>query len=894
MTLEAGTRLGAYEILGLIGAGGMGQVYRARDTRLQRTVAIKILPHEWREDANRLRRFEQEARAAGTLNHPNILAVHDVGADQGQPFVVTELLDGETMRSRMDTGPLPLRKALEYARQIALGLAAAHEGGIVHRDLKPENIFVTKDGRVKVLDFGLAKLAIEPGMASATETASILQTAPGVVMGTAAYMAPEQARGLTADPRSDIFSFGAVLYEMLGGRRAFPGNSAVDVLSAIISRDPAPLDREGVPPAIEKIVRRSLEKNPDERFQSARDLAFALEAVENLGSGGSSGAVRASGAVRRQRFGGAAGMAAIAAGVAAGILIDRLALTRSPDDAAPRFSRVFRFTSTPAREFAPAISPDGKWVAYLSDARGVVDVWVKFIAGGEASNLTAESGLELQGRVLASGMHISPDGTSVAALARPAGSTDPFTVWLIPAPLPGAPRKLLDATSGVRWSPDGARLAIVRAGSARGDALVVAAADGSNGRELVPQQAGVHMHWPAWSSNGRYLYYQRASDPYSSEPSEIFRAPVDGGSPESIVRTARRAVFAAPMPDGSGLIYAANPDSADLELWWRSEDGRHSQRLTTGVGEYAEPQVSADGRFVIATQYDLLQSLELLQLGRPQLSFRALTDGRTGDLDPSLAAQGDLLVFSSSRLGSRTLWVANPDGSRPRPLTTGSHLDERPVFSPDGKMIAFVSARGNEQGIWIVSRDGGPPRKLASATVITTLSWSPDSRQIVFSAAHENRPRLEVLTLADGTRRVLPTQGDATAPAWSPDGRLIAYLLDRGALEPRMPLLTLSFITPDGSPRELLKGDHDLVVNFNNGYMAWAPDSRRLALVELVGSAPAAIWLFDPGATPLFRKLIELPPGPRLRGLTWTPDGTSIIVGKHDALSDIVLFERSR
>ncbi len=891
MTLEAGARLGAYEILGLIGAGGMGEVYRARDARLQRTVAIKILPPEWREDADRLKRFEQEARAAGALSHPNILAVHDVGADRGQPFVVTELLDGETMRSRISAAALPPRKALEYGRQIALGLAAAHDGGIVHRDLKPENIFVTKDGRVKVLDFGLAKLAIaEPGMASATETASTLQTAAGLVMGTAAYMAPEQARGLAADPRSDIFSFGAVLYEMLAGRRAFPGDSPVDVISAILTRDPAPLDREGVSPAIERVVRRCLEKNPDERFQSARDLAFALEAVENIRSGE---AIGTRGDVRRKRFGGAAGMAAIAVGVAAGILIDRLALTRSSDNTPPQFSRVFRFTSTSASEYAPAISPDGTWVAFVSNARGVADVWVKFTAGGEASNLTAGSGLEVQSRALLSPLDISPDGTSVAALARPAGSTDPFTVWLIPAPLPGAPRKLLDATSGVRWSPDGTRLAIVRAGSAGGDALVVAAADGSNDREVVSRHAGVHLHWPAWSSNGRYIYYQRASDPYSSEPSEIFRVPADGGSPEPVVRTARRAVFPAPMPDGSGLIYAANPDSADLELWWNSENGRHSQRLTTGIGEYGEPRISADGRFVVATRFEPNQSLELLQLGRPD-SFRALTDGHTGDLDPSLAPQGDVLVFSSSRLGSRTLWVANPDGSRPRPLTTGSNLDERPVFSPDGKMIAFVSARGNERGIWIVGRDGGPPRLLAHATVINTLSWSPDGRQIVFSAVHENRPRLEVLTLADGKRRVIPTQGDATAPAWSPDGRLIAYLLGRGELEPKTQLMTLSFVTPDGAPGDLLKRDDDFEVNFNNGELAWAPDGRRIAVLALIGNAPTALWLFDPGATPLLRRLIELPPGPRIRGLTWTRDGSSIIVGKHDALSDIVLFERSR
>ena len=284
MTLASGSKLGPYEIVAPLGAGGMGEVYRAKDARLGREVAVKVLPASFSNDPDRLRRSEQEARAAGVLNHPNITAVHDIGTVDGAPYVVTELLEGETLRSRLAGGPLAPRRAIEYALQIAHGLAAAHEKGIVHRDLKPENLFVTKDGRVKILDFGLAKLTqpekAGPQTSLPTETAG---TEPGVVLGTLGYMSPEQVRGRTADARSDIFSFGAILYEMLSGRRAFHGDSAAETMSAILREEPPDLSvtNQSVSPGLERIVRHCIEKNPEQRFHSAHDVAFALEALSD-------------------------------------------------------------------------------------------------------------------------------------------------------------------------------------------------------------------------------------------------------------------------------------------------------------------------------------------------------------------------------------------------------------------------------------------------------------------------------------------------------------------------------------------------------------------------------------------------------------------------------------
>src|SRR5436190_9804323 len=283
MTIAAGTRLGPYEILSPLGAGGMGEVYRARDTSLGRDVAIKVLPVAYSEDAERLRRFEQEAQAVGALNHPNILVIHQIGTDDGAPYIVSELLDGETLRDHMSGAAVPQRKAIDYALQIAHGLAAAHAKGIVHRDLKPENLFVTNDGRVKILDFGLAKLTgtADRNQSQTEVPTRRVDTDPGLVMGTMGYMSPEQLRGKPADHRSDIFSFGAILYEMLSGKRAFRGGSMAETVSAILREDPPDLSETSktISPALERLVQHCLEKNPEERFHSARDLGFAIESL---------------------------------------------------------------------------------------------------------------------------------------------------------------------------------------------------------------------------------------------------------------------------------------------------------------------------------------------------------------------------------------------------------------------------------------------------------------------------------------------------------------------------------------------------------------------------------------------------------------------------------------
>jgi eukaryotic-like serine/threonine-protein kinase len=873
MTLPAGSRLGPYEILAPLGAGGMGEVYRARDTRLGREAAVKVLPQELSSDRERLARFEQEARAASALNHPNIVTIYDIGSADGAAYVGMELVAGATLREALAEGPLPLRRLLAIGAQIAQGLAAAHDAGIVHRDLKPENVMVTYDGRVKLLDFGLAKLVTppRPDRGSQLPTAGEA-TQPGTVLGTVHYMSPEQVRGLPLDHRTDIFSFGAMLYEMASGERPFRGATPVDTMTAILREEPPELPSVG--PALQRIVRRCLEKAPEERFQSARDLAFALETSSVSAP---VPAVTAAPKGRRSSNGLPLAAAALAA-FGAGLLLRPLLPRAMP----PSFSRVARLTTGPQQEFGAAISPDGKWAAYLSNALGPVDVWVKFVAGGEAINLTEKLGLRIPRRANIGGLGISPDGALIAFDAAQLSAPPTDAAWVIPAPLGGQARMLVSGRS-VRWSPDGRRIVFVKPGSLRGDALCVADADGGNPKEILKARAGLHAHWPAWSPDGRFVYFVYGTTTWNIEPSEIARVPSGGGEPERVVRTSRRAVFPVPLKDG--LIYSANPDSADLALWWTPFSGRRPVRLTTGVGEYAEPSGSADGRHLIATYLEARQALVSVPV-RFGLAVapRPLTDGFLGDSDPAVSPRGDRLIFSSARLGSRNLWTANPDGTGARPLTTGQGFDERPAFSPDGSQVAFVSDRGGERGIWLVPAEGGAPRLVATAQVLDTLSWSPDAGEILFAAPAGDLPGLYRVSVGNGTVSRLPTPSGGHAPAWRPGRPEIAYL------ELISPLRTrLRFVDPSGNP--IYAGLPD-GPNFMNGALAWTPDGARVAGAAVPAAADADIYVIEPGSTEPYRRLLTLAAPSQVRGVAWSPDSGSILFGEYRPSSDILLFSR--
>jgi Tol biopolymer transport system component len=556
----------------------------------------------------------------------------------------------------------------------------------------------------------------------------------------------------------------------------------------------------------------------------------------------------------------------------------------------PRFSRLVRLTHGPAREAGPAISPDGKWVAYLSDARGPIDVWVQFVSGGEPVNLTAASGLDLATTTGISGLEVSPDGTRVAVMAKTHGSAGAFSTWEIPAPLPGVPRKLLDdGFMGMRWSPDGKRATFIRAGPSEGDALWVGDGDGTNRREIIPAAGGLHIHWPAWGADG-FIYFQRSTHAGNLDRAQIYRVRGDGSGLEPAVRTLRRAMFPLPLADG-GLIYAADQTSADLGLWERPARGGDALPLTTGIGEYAEPRISADGRSLVATLYDPRQAVARVNTGGAQPSLPvSVTDGSGGDLDPVVMPAGDRIVFSSTRTGNRHIWTARPDGSDPRPLTSGGALDERPAVSPDGALVAFISDRSGQPAVWVVSADGGSPRRISDRVPVGQITWSRDSSRVVFAASAGQWAGLWSVSIADGASRQIPTAGAAADPSWCPTRDVIAYL------EPSRSgpaYVKLAFITPEGARLyESLPAAPAISAGFANGTVAWSRDGRSVAVVSQNTNLAAAIWTLTlDEERAAYRKIAELPLGPRIRGVAWMPDGSALLIGHHDWTSDIVLMD---
>src|SRR5436190_19122662 len=448
MALAAGVKLGPYEIVAAVGTGGMGEVYRARDSRLMRDVAIKVLPSDLAGDPDRLRRFEQEAHAVGALNHPNILAIYDVGTYDGAPYLVTELLEGETLRQRLQHELLSVRKVVEYAIEMAHGLAAAHDGGIVHRDLKPENLFLTRDGRLKILDFGLAR----PIEGSIAADAAATATQSGIILGTVGYMAPDQVRGQPADTRADMFSCGVILHEMLAGVRPFRGESSVEVMQAILKEDPPDLPSgRNIPPALDRVVRRCLEKSPGERLQSARDLAFFLQAIS--GSSSASGSAVAAAVPRfvAWRWMLAAFALLLAATVAG---ISTVLARRAPTSPALHYRQLtFRHGVVWSARFAP----DGQTIVYSAAWDGKPIELYSTRAEFPASRSLGLPSADLNA--------ISPSG-ELALTLRPTFVDDPFLRRGMLATVPlagGAPRELLEDVVGTDYSPDGTAMAVIRA-----------------------------------------------------------------------------------------------------------------------------------------------------------------------------------------------------------------------------------------------------------------------------------------------------------------------------------------------------------------------------------------------------------------------------------------------
>ena len=894
MTLTAGTRLGPYEVLGPIGAGGMGEVYRAHDPRLDRHVAIKVLPALLAADPDRVRRFEQEARAVGRLNHPNILAIHDVGQvpeglpASGVPFLVSELLDGRTLREEMGGRALPLRTALDYAHQIASGLAAAHEKGVVHRDLKPENVFVTREGHVKILDFGLAKLRPDTDASEAATVANV--TGPGVVMGTTGYMSPEQVRGQDADHRSDIFSFGSVLYEILTGRRAFQGGTGAEVMSAILHLEPPPLtaasgDRD-IPAGVVRIVQRCLEKPVDRRFQSARDLAFSLEALDEAAGtrAPASAAPRASWLTPARLIPiVAAGLAAVAVGwfLWSRPTGSRLSSTFSgPPSVTP-------FLVGPAVETLPAWSPTGNLVAYVSEASGNDDVWMSDLTGTNPINLTKDH------KGIDTFPAWAPDGQLVAFYSdREGGGIYTMT------PLGANIRRVVPVrpsvvyTFSLQWARDGSivytnfdqvgdkQIYRVFANSANPVCLTC-------GRTAVPgARAG------ALSPSGALLAHVGTQ----TGPRALLYV-LDLGSGRSTTLSDR--ADAPHWRDDSHIIFLSARDGLP-DLWEVDVNPRSGikeaepVRITSGLDATAFA-VSGDGRSMLAVKEKSTSTIwtfpsapkriDQLSQGTP------VTTGDFRDGRPRWSADDREVFLESNRRGSVNIWKAGAAGGAPVRLTTGVGLEMRPRPSTDGRWVAF-DHDGN--WTWLMRPDGSgvhaPADWEARFSNVCCSAWSPDSSRMLLSVDPKsggNRLALAEVEAASGmlTRiREIDVPGNLEQyPRWSPDGRGFAVeTFAEGSFD-------VWVVNGDGtSPRrvtDLPSNERSaawqasplhLYFRSDAGYSIW-----RMPMADAFTPAgPPVEWLAIAG----FRVLVD--------GIDVTRDSSRVVVALAKPESDIWLVER--
>jgi Tol biopolymer transport system component len=763
MGLQKGALLGRYEIVALVGAGGMGEVYRARDERIGRNVAIKVLPPEFGTDPERLRRFEQEARAAGALDHPNILAVHDVGSFEGSPYMVTEFLEGETLHQRLHGTGLTVRKAVEIAIQIARGLAAAHEKGIVHRDLKPANVFIANDGQVKILDFGLAKVThpeVKPDPYGPTAT-SASSTEAGAVLGTMGYMSPEQLRGNPADARSDIFAFGCVLYEMVSGQPPFLKATAADTVSAVLHEEPPGLDSPGstVPPGLRQIVRRCLEKRPQDRFSTAHDLALALEAAA---SGDSELPVRGT----HQRW--ALGRAWIvpAALLAALVAVAGLWLVqRKQSDSLPPF-HTRQVTGRFGIESEPAISPSGSEIVYAAQENGKGAIRMTDIRGGTPVRLAERN-------TQASDPAWFPDGSTVVFTSSDGLAT---SIWKVPR-FGGTPMMLVQNAAEGRVSPDGTRIVFTRNaedGFPRVWVATLTAVD--QARRITGPDDGLFNHaWPAWSPDGRTICYSDARD--------LWLVPADGGKAHPLTKDDpedRQPVWSA---DGR-FIYFTSTREGTLALWRIPAGGGQPVRVTDGTGSEHFPSLSRDGR-------------RLAFVSRVRDFGLALADLRTGKIShfqeggfacmPAIAPDCSTLVFVSM--------VADSVALRSLPLRDNAPAADSvvlaaqggdiasPAFSPDGRWVAYYRAVEGHREIWVVPAQGGSPVNFSNHLGQNLQPvWSPDSSRIAFVSNRGGAYQIWVAPVADGRRTGEPRQvtfdaGTVTYPNWSPDGKSVAFVL---------------------------------------------------------------------------------------------------------------------
>ena len=870
-----GTRFGPYEILGPLGAGGMGEVYRARDTRLGREAAVKVLPQGLTGDPDRLKRFEKEARSTSALNHPNIVTIYEIGSVDGVSFIAMERVEGSTLRELLADGALPTKKILSLAAQIAEGLAKAHAAGIVHRDLKPENVMVTPDGLVKILDFGLAKLAGPPEASDQASHAPTVSggTEPGVVMGTAAYMSPEQATGRPLDFRSDQFSLGAVLYEMAAGRRPFERPTRPETLTAILREEPEPLTSvtPATPAPLRWIVERCLAKDPEERYASTRDLARDLsQMATRLSSISAPGPTAPPPRKRALLMRTGLVLLGVALGlIAAGVVVRVRGPRRS--EAPPRLTRV---TFSPGLQEQPAFSPDGKLLAYVTDERGNLDIVVQPRGGGAPIPVAATDADEAQPAW-------SPDGTRIAfCSARDHGGRLNFALgqevltelvdgrggdlFIVPA-LGGTAVKLVGDGYYPTWSPDGKHIVFQSNRGGQWDLWTISSDGGEPAR--LTNDADFDYQ-PSWSPDGNWIAYASGV----AGATNLRVVPAAGGTPMQLTHVAEFVLHPSWSPDGRSIIYSAFDNVTNV---WELpvSDGRAAgspRRITLGGGQDVDAAVSHDGKSIaFATTRT---NGDIWEMSLPSGALRQVTSETTLEQYPELSPDGKTLLAESDRKGQSAIWTLDLSGRFREQVSPGGA--SRAHWSPDGRQVSYILGRtihihslGNVSGVDTGVLTGTP------------APFSPDGSRLAFSVPGD--PALSVYTISSRAVRRLGTVPGTTEvddATWSPDSiSLVAHAQMETTRE-------LWIVPADGSaPRRLSNGtfedSHPRWSSVNPDEILFLRDHRKLCVISVSTGRVRELPFLQDGTF-----FLDYP--------SWSRDGKRVFFSIHKKSGNIYVIER--